>query len=152
MCYNDDMSDKISLIDRLQKVGSFNAWRLIVNFWTMVFFAAIIFDFYNDNVLSKGEILLGVAGIYAATLAIYSAEKEFRRWHHMHKSIHPGELYAIIWTVLVLFLIIGPEIYGITYHLPSEVSASYIAMVSILAITRESKNYYKRKKPRNRRP
>ncbi len=146
------MPNRESLIDRLQRAGSFKSWRMIVNFWTLVFFAAIIFDFYNDNVLSKDEILLGVAGIYAAALAIYSAEKEFRRWHHMHKSLHPGELYAIIWTALILFLIAGPEIYGNSYHLPSEVSASYIAMVSILAITRESKNYYKRKKPKNKRP
>lgn len=146
------MSSRMSITDRLQRTGSFKSWRMIVNFWTLVFFAAIIFDFYHDNMLSKDEILLGIAGIYAAALAIYSAEKEFRRWHHMHKSIHPGEFYAVIWTVLILFLIVGPEIYGNTYHLPSEVSASYIAMVSILAITRESKNYYKRKRPKDRRP
>ncbi|MEI8328372.1 MAG: hypothetical protein WCG02_04560 [Candidatus Taylorbacteria bacterium] len=139
------MSSKVSTVDRLQKAGSFKMWRIIVNFWTLIFFTAIIFDFYNDNMLSKDEILLGVAGIYAAALAIYSAEKEFRRWHHMHKSLHPGELYVIIWTILMLFLIVGPGIYGYSYHLPSEVSASYIAMVSILAITRESKNFYKRK-------
>lgn len=132
----------------IQKLGSFGNWRRIVNFWSIVFFAAIIYDFLHENALYESEILLAVAGIYAAVLAIYSAEKEFRRWHHMHDGIHPGEAYALIWTVLVIGLVIAQIILHYPYHMPPEVSASYIAVVSILAITRESKNFYKRKKGR----
>ena len=129
----------------LKKIGSFKTWRHVVNFWTILFFAAIIYDFLNSNALSQNEILLAIAAIYTAFLAIYSAEKEFRRWHHMHSSIHPGELYAILWTLLVLALIVGDAFYNTAYHLPAEVSASYIGVIGILALTRESKNYYKRR-------
>ena len=138
------------IIHVIQKLGSFNSWRRIVNFWTIIFFAAIVYDFFNENILSKSELLLAIAGIYAATLAVYSAEKEFRRWHHMHASIHPGEMYAILWTILIFFLIIGAVFYHIPYHMPSEVSASYIAMIGILAITRESKNFYKKRNRQNK--
>src|SRR5258708_5026655 len=103
----------MTIIDR---IGSFRSRRHIVNFWTLIFFAAIVYDFFHDNVLSKNEILIAIAGVYAAMLAIYSAEKEFRRWHHAHKSIHPGELYSILWTILILFLIIGAVFYNADYH------------------------------------
>ena len=121
-------------------------WRYMVNFWTFAFFTSIIYDFYNENVLAENEILLAVAGIYGAALAIYSAEKEFRRWHHMHSSIHPGEVYLIVWTLLILYIIVADIVMRPHYHMPIEVSGSYIAVISILAITRESKNYYKKKK------
>ena len=130
----------------LKKIGSFKTWRYVVNFWTILFFVAIIYDFFNDNVLSKNEILLAIAAIYTAFLAIYSAEKEFRRWHHMHNtSLHPGEVYAILWTILIIALIVVNVFYKVPYHMPAEVSASYIGVIGILALTRESKNFYKRK-------
>jgi len=117
----------------------------MTNVWTVVFFAAAIYDFFNGNILVSDNILLALSGIYAASLAIYSAEKEFRRWHQMHDSAHPGEVYAVVWTVLVICLIVGSVFSKNGYHIPVEVSASYIAVISILAITRESKNFYKRK-------
>ncbi len=130
----------------LEKFGSFSVWRYLTNFWTLVFFTAIVYDFFSANALVHSDIMLAIAAIYAAALAIYSAEKEFRRWHHMHHhSMHPGELYAIVWTIVILFLIVGDTFYNMDYHIPAEISASYIAVISILAITRESKNFYKRK-------
>ena len=130
----------------LKKIGSFKTWRHVVNFWTILFFAAIIYDFLNSNALSQNEILLAIAAIYTAFLAIYSAEKEFRRWHHMHNtSLHPGEVYAILWTILIIALIVVNVFYKVPYHMPAEVSASYIGVIGILALTRESKNFYKRK-------
>ncbi len=92
----------------------------------------------------QNEILLAIAAIYTAFLAIYSAEKEFRRWHHMHSFLHPGEVYAILWTILIIALIVGTVFYATPYHMPAEVSASYIGVIGILALTRESKNFYKR--------
>ena len=130
--------------DKFKGLGSFTMWRKVTNFWSLIFFLAIIYDFFEDNVLAHNEILLAISAIYCASLAIYSAEKEFRRWHHMHSSIHPGEVYSIVWTGLILVLIITSIIFKIPYHMPPEVSAAYIAMISILAITRESKNFYKK--------
>jgi hypothetical protein len=128
-----------------RKAGSFGTWRSIVNFWSFVFYVAIVYDFLHENALSDNEIMLGIASIYCAVLAIYSAEKEFRRWHNMHDGIHPGELYLVTWTVLIVGIIASAIIFQLPYHMPVEVSASYIAVITILAITRESKNFYKRK-------
>ncbi len=135
-----------SVINKLQGLGSFSMWRKVTNFWSLIFFLAIVYDFFEGNILSHNEVLLAIAAIYCASLAIYSAEKEFRRWHNMHDSIHPGEMYAIIWTILIVFLIIGGIVLKLPYHMPPEVSASYIAVISILALTRESKNFYGRRK------
>lgn len=128
-----------------ENIGNFRFWRLVVNFWTGVFFVAIAYDFVADNVFAHSDIMIAVAAIYCASLAIYSAEKEFRRWHHMHDSIHPGEMYVIIWTIFIIFLIAAQAVFHPDYRMPPEVSASYIAVISILALTRESKNMYKRK-------
>jgi hypothetical protein len=131
-----------------ERVGNFQFWRYLTNFWTVIFLGAIIYDYIYHNLLDEQEIILVIAGIYCASLAIYSAEKEFRRWHHMHDSIHPGEMYAIIWTVFVFGLIAVQSYLQLEYHMPPEVGASYIAVISILAITRESKNLFKKKSKR----
>lgn len=139
----------VSFLRISERIGNFRFWRLVVNFWTIVFFAAIIYDFFTHNFLTDSQVMIGIAGIYCAALAIYSAEKEFRRWHDMHNSMHPGELYTIIWTVFIVLIIIAQAFYygpnHPEYHLPHEVAGSYIAVISILAITRESKNLYKKK-------
>ena len=119
-------------------------WRNITKIWTIVFFAAIIYDFITNNSLEVNELLLPIAVIYDAVLAVYSAEKEFKRWHDCHETIHPGELYVILWSVLVFGLIGVSVALHHAYHIPPEVSASYIVVIGILAITRESKHLYKR--------
>jgi uncharacterized membrane protein YhaH (DUF805 family) len=133
------------ILNLSEKIGKFGFWRGLVNFWTVVFFSAIVYDFLNHNILDENNIILTIAGIYCACLAIYSAEKEFRRWHRMHDSLHPGEFYAILWTILIIGIVIAQPLLGLEYKMPPEVSASYIAVISILAITRESKNFYQRK-------
>ncbi len=126
----------------------FKFWRWVTNVWTFVFFVAIIYDFYTTNALVANDVLLALAAIYAASLGVFSAEKEFRRWNNMHDSMHPGELYTLVWTLLIVFLFVGGIFINKSYRLPAEVSASYIAVISILAITRESKNIYRQKKKR----
>lgn len=88
-----------------------------------------------------------VAVIYApAALAIYSAEKEFKRWHDCRSGIHPGELYVIAWTVLVFGLIVANFYFQKHYELPAEVRATYVVVVGILALTKESEHLYKKQK------
>ncbi len=118
--------------------------RNLTNIWTIIFFAAIIYDFCTHNSLDKREILLPIAVMYDAVLAVYSAEKEFKRWHDSHTMIHPGELYIILWTILV-FGLLGTAIFGhVEYNTPTVVSASYIVAIGVLAITKESKHFYRR--------
>ncbi len=131
-----------------EQIGNFRFWRLVVNFWTGVFFVAIVYDFASHNAFAQSDIMIAIAAIYCASLAIYSAEKEFRRWHHLHDSLHPGEFYVILWTLFIIALFSAQAFFGrdYHYHMPAEVSTSYIAVLSILALTRESKNMYKRKR------
>jgi len=121
-------------------------WRKLTIFWTVVFFAAIIYDFATQNSLDSTNLLLPIAVIYDAVLAIYSAEKEFKRWHDHHKTIHPGEMYVILWTILIFGLLAVAVIFHESYHVPAEVSASYVVAVGILAITKESKYFYRQVK------
>lgn len=121
-------------------------WRRLTTFWTVVFFAAIVYDFLTHNSLDSANLLLPIAVIYDAVLAIYSAEKEFKRWHDCHDTIHPGELYVILWTVLIFGLLTLSVIFHQSYRVPAEVSSSYVVVIGILAITKESKYFYKRMK------
>jgi hypothetical protein len=131
------------------KTSSF--WRYLTNVWTVVFFAAIVYDFHTGNLLENSQILLPIAVIYDAVLAVYSAEKEFKRWRDQHSGMHPGELYVILWTLLV-FGLIGVSVFGhYSYHVPAEVSSSYIVVIGVLAITKESKHLYKEDKKKDKR-
>jgi hypothetical protein len=77
---------------------------------------------------------------------VYSAEKEFERWHDYNIGRHPGEVYVFVWTVLVVVLFGLELVYKSEYVLPSEVFSTYIVVVGILAITRKSRTDYRRKK------
>lgn len=121
-------------------------WKMITTLWTVVFFAAIIYDFLTENSLQVRELLLPIAVIYDAVLAVYSAEKEFKRWHDKHTTIHPGEVYVILWTILIFGLLGVSILTHRPYHVPPEVTASYIVVIGILAITKESKYFYKQNK------
>ncbi|MCF7795185.1 hypothetical protein K9M50_02400 [Patescibacteria group bacterium] len=119
-------------------------WRQIINFWTIVFMIFIVYDFINNNQLI--EIMGSLAAIYIGVLAIYVGNKEFERWYDIHRSKHPGEIYVIIWTLLVFGIIVLDVVLQKEYKLPSGVVSSYLAVMTILVITNKSKSLYKRKK------
>ncbi len=125
---------------RNDKVLDHNLWRYLVNFWTIVLYLAIAADFFIGNGLS--EFLGPICVIYIALLAVYSAEKEFERWHDYHIGRHPGEMYIFIWTILVVVLLVLEVLHYHNYKIPSEVFTAYIVAVGILAITKKSKANY----------
>ena len=125
-----------------------NFWRRATNFWSIVFFVLIIADYYTHNAFDKDGLILIVAAFYTGLLAVYSTEKEFKRWHNYNQGMHPGEAYVIVWTILVITLLIAGALFNTEYELPAEVRATYIVVIGILAITKESKHLYKGKKQR----
>lgn len=141
-----------AMLDSLIKTaaGHSKFWRHMSVFWTLAFFAAILYDFIYDNKLQ--ESLIPLAAIYTAVLAIYSADKEFKRWRHEHDTTHPGEVYVILWTILVFGILASTFFLEKTYRMPAEVISSYIVVLGILALTKESKKHYgghkKPKQPR----
>lgn len=118
-------------------------WRYLANFWTMVAYAGVIFDFFEDGALRN--YLSVILIIYIAILTIYSGVKEFERWYECHDSRHPGELFVIGWTVLLFGLLIYSYVTSKSYQIPGEVLSAYITVVGILAITRKSRSLHARK-------
>ena len=86
-----------------------------------------------------------LAAVYISVLAIYVGNKEFERWYNRHQGQHPGEMFVIIWTVVMLGLLMGDMLLGPNYEVPGAVVSSYIAVLTILAITRKSKQLYRAK-------
>jgi len=123
----------------MEKEGSSESkmWRWLVNLWTLLLFALIITDIARGGTL--GNLLGPVAAIYVAALAIYSAEKEFERWRFYSIGRHPGEVYVLAWTVLVIGILVWIFASGSTYKMPAEIFSTYIVVLGILAITRKSK-------------
>jgi uncharacterized membrane protein len=123
------------------KLLNVKVWRYLVNFWAVILYGVIMGDFYTRNGLT--EFLGPVSAIYLAALAIYSAQKEFERWHDYHMGRHPGEVYVFAWTILVIALLILEVVYRGAYKLPTEVYTTYIVVIGVLAITKRSKKNYK---------
>ena len=125
-------------------VVGFRFWRYLINFWSLLFFAFIIYDFIYNN---KAAGILGILStIYISILAIYVSNKEFERWYNKHKEKHPGEIFVVIWSVLLFALIVLDFAFEKSYSLPGSVVSSYIAVLTILAITRKSKEMYLERK------
>ena|SRR3989344_6522653 len=118
-------------------------WRWVTNLWTLVLFLTIFLDFTNQGGLQN--VLGPVSAIYVAVLAIYSAEKEFERWKFYSMGRHPGEIYVIIWTILMIGIFAYTYATGNEYKMPSEIFSTYIVVLGILAITRKSKKIFKEK-------
>ena len=123
-------------------LNDFRFWRYLINVWTVLFFFLIIYDFFADNRLL--ELLNVLSAIYIGALAIYVSNKEFERWYDRHESRHPGEVFVIFWSVLVFSMICLDFIFNKAYQLPPAVISSYIAVLTILAVTKKSKELYLR--------
>jgi hypothetical protein len=126
--------------------NSFKFWYQLINIWSFLFFATIILDFIYNNAYEG--ILNAISIIYISVLAIYVSNKEFERWYDRHEESHPGEIFVIIWSVLIFGLFILDLFCGENYRLPGAVISTYIAVLTILVITRKSKELYKLKRRR----
>jgi hypothetical protein len=125
----------------------FDFWRYLINVWSLVFFAAIIYDAVTGNAAEEALKVFSI--VYIGVLAIYVSNKEFERWYHHHRRQHPGEAFVVIWSVLVVALLLWDVTSAQIYHLPETVVSSYIAVLTILAITRKSRQTYQAQYPKN---
>lgn len=124
--------------------NNFIFWRRLINFWTFIFFFLIIYDFFSS--LESSNSLEIASTIYIGVLAIYVGDKEFERWYNRHEGKHPGEIFIIVWTLLVFSLIIFGTLFQENYKIPNAVVSAYIAVLTILVITSKSKQLYHNKK------
>lgn len=125
-----------------------NFWRRLTNFWTIIAFAAIIYNFFGNG--KAADFLGPLLAIYVAALAFYAGDKEFERWYYNHDKKHPGEIFVIIWTILVISILSLDFIFSTPYKMPNEVTSAYIAVLGILAITKKSSYIYEHKRRRKK--
>lgn len=119
-------------------------WRYLTDFWTIVAFAVIIEDFRTHGGLES--LIRPVTSIYIAVLAIFSAEKEFERWQLYNAGRHRGELYVVVWTALIIFMMAMSYIFPDRgYKMNEIVYSTYIVVLGVLAITRKSKEIFAEK-------
>ena len=115
-----------------------------MNLWSLLVFAAIIFNFIKNG--SYDGQMDALLVIYIALLAIYAGDKEFERWHDKHQSRHPGEIFVFAWTILMVGLVACQFIFEKKSGLTSDVVAAYIAVLSVLAVTRRSRALYAKRR------
>ncbi len=113
--------------------------------WTVIFMVFLIADFFGKN---KYEYLTApFSVIYIAILGLYVGTKEFDRWYEIHDGRHPGEVFVIAWTVVIMCLL-GLSVFlnhgG--YSVSSEAIADYIMVLSVFALTQKSKVLHDKKR------
>ena len=117
-------------------------WRIISHLWTWSFLIFIVFNFFSRDLYDF--IAAPFSILYVGVLTLYVGTKEFDRWHKVHGAKqHPGELYVVVWTVVMFFLIIAGVVLGKDYMIHSDIIASYIAVLSIFAVTQKAKKLYR---------
>jgi cell division protein FtsW (lipid II flippase) len=126
----------------------FGFWRKLINAWSILFFIMILIDLFHYNLYEN--ILNVISSIYISILAIYVSNKEFERWYDKHKGNHPGEFFVVIWSVIIASLLICDFIFRDLYNIPGSLVSSYIAVLTILVITKKSKELYKFKRKQNK--
>jgi hypothetical protein len=118
-------------------------WRQLSNLWTFAAMGFFMFDFFTLDKYSGYAAAVSI--IYISILGLYAGTKEFDRWQDSHFPKRKGEFFVILWTVLIFFFIITAIVSGGKYKMPSEFTATYIALLSIFALTQRSKFLHNQK-------
>ena len=110
----------------------------MVNLWSLVAFIVFILHFFSRGIFETADSMISI--LYPAILTIYATQKEYMRWKS--PSYHPhflGEFYVVIWTaVFIAFVLISTFTRGY-YKVTLEMVTTYLAVLSIYAITKKSK-------------
>ena len=120
-------------------------WRFLADFWAIATMALFVFEIF---VMKKSDTIANLASIvYIAILGVYAGKKEFYRWRQQHYlSLHWGEVFVVYWTGLMLVTFVFSIWNGL--RLPEGLTATYVAVISIFALTKKSKSLYYKKKSR----
>ena len=122
------------------------SWVFLANGWTIVYLAFVVLNFIKGN--SYEFLVSPLSTLYIGVLSIYVGGKEFDRWHESYEGRRHGEIFVIVWTVVVVFLTIGGLILGEAYRLAPDIAATYIGVLTIFVLTQKSKRLYAKKHSR----
>ena len=124
-----------------------NFWRLLTNTWTFLFIVLVIVNFFLPE--KYGHLVTPFALLYGAILSIFVGTKEFARWYEdRNDRRHPGELYVIFWSMLVVCMAIYSAFVDSTKAISSDIIASYIMILTVFALTQASKRAHSSKRSR----
>lgn len=116
--------------------------RHLTNIWTTLFIIIVVADFVSGGKFSY--LLNPFSIIYGSILSIFVGTKEFTRWHKVYKSRkHPGEMFVIVWSILLFSMVISSWIFGHSYQISSDVISVYIMVLTVFALSQSSKSLYK---------
>ena len=118
-------------------------WKILLNIWSIISLLIITLDFFNFNQYNSATSVVLV--IYIAVLGIYATSKEIDRWTKRFYSRYFGELFVVIWTILVITML-SISLLNTNYQVSTEITAAYISILGIYAITKKSKNIKQNKK------
>lgn len=119
-----------------------NFWRYLSNLWGTLTLLLFIVDFFSFH--SFGNATGASAVIYGVILSLYASSKEFQRWTSKKGeflSRHFGEIYPIIWTIVMILFILLSALLNNRYEIPGEFPATYITVLGIYIISSQSKNF-----------
>ncbi len=117
-------------------------WRALGHIWTWSYLIFIVINFAIQD--QYRFIIAPFSVLYVGILTLYVGTKEFDRWYETHESHrHPGELYVIAWTAVMISLVIANVVLGPNYTIHSDIVATYIAVLSIFAVTQKAKQLHR---------
>jgi len=125
----------------LQKLIPVFIWRTLINLWSLTALIIFTYEFVNGN--PHPSLTVHMTMIYIGVLTIYVGTKEFRRWHNAHQPSRYGEFYVFTWTMMIITFAVLDVIYE-EMRISHDLAALYISIISIYAITRESKRLHER--------
>jgi len=118
-------------------------WRLLVNFWGII--TAIFFLIHFFGLVDLTEAIKNLAIIYISILTIFTTVKEFDRWKsRKFLSNHNGEIFIIIWTVLIVIFIAASAYDSTKFNFTGAFTATYLSILGIFAISRKSRSLKRR--------
>lgn len=119
-------------------------WRIITNFWTFIFLPFLVVNFWSQG--QYNFLIAPMSAVYLGVLSLYAGTKEFQRWYDTHRGRHPGEIFVIIWTGVIVVLLGVSLVSGGEYPVAPEIVASYIMVLTVFALTQQSKRLHRIKK------
>lgn len=117
--------------------------RYLSYLWNIIVFIFILVDYASAE---EWAYLLGPLLItYMGVLSLYVATKEFSRWASDYHGKHPGEVFILVWTLLMIFLFFSSLLDDSHRRVNSEIVATYIGVLSVFIVSREAKFFIEQK-------
>jgi hypothetical protein len=118
-------------------------WRFLTYTWAIL--AAMFFALDFFKIIDCSGSLQTIAILYISILGIFTSIKEFHRWKSKKFfSKYRGEIFVVIYTLLILVFIILSTLYPNEYSIRGEFTTTYLAILGIFALSYNSK-YLKNK-------